>query len=230
MNMEMKKLIAIIATAGVFFTAARLLLVENPWGTPVLAALWGAAGTAALLYWPRKGCVQLLSLCWLCVVLYGIAALELAGCAEVREEDAYMPGPVSLLIFLSVPFFLVLLPIAVYFLRSIYRDHMRTVLEEAVLAATDPLAGPEDGAMEKALQLLKQGTPADYIADALVSRDELVFQAVETPNPQAVANALELLPLLAKAGAGISRDSLDSAKYNCPPAIQAELQKLPLTP
>ena len=84
--------------------------------------------------------------------------------------------------------------------------------------------------MEKALRLLKQGIPADYIADALVSRDELVFQAVDTPNPQAVANAVKLLPLLAQAGAGISRDSLDSAKYNCPPAIQAELQKLPLTP
>ena len=226
----MKKLISIAATAVIFYIVGCLLLVEGSTAHPALAALWGATGTAALQYWPRRGWLQLLSLCWLCVLLYGIAALELAGCAEVKDTEAYMPPASMVLIFISIPFLLVLVPIGVFIMRSAYRDHMRSVLEETVLAATDPLHGPTEGALERAHELLTRGTPVDYIIDSMVERDELVFEAVETPNRQAVENALELLPLLARAGATISQESLDSARYNCPPDLQKELQKLPLAP
>lgn len=226
----MKQIIAIIATGLLFFTIGQVLLVQDAMSHPIHAALWGAVGTAALLYWPRRSTMQLLSLCWLCILLYGIALMMLVGCAEVRDPEAYMPGAGSMLIFISIPFLMVLLPIGVLFVRTAYRDHMRTVLEEAVLAATDPQNGPTNGAREKALRLLAEGISADYIPDAMVERDELVFEAVETPHPQAVANAVELLPHLAKAGAHITQASLDTAKYNSPPAIQAELQKFPITP
>lgn len=226
----MKKLISIAATGVIFYIGGWLLLVEGSTAHPATAALWGAAGTAALLYWPRRGGLQLLSLCWLCVLLYGIAALALADCAEVKDTEANMPPASMVLIFFSIPFLLVMVPMGAFILRSAYRDHMRSVLEEAVLAATDPLRGPTEGALEQARELLTRGTPVDYIVDSMVERDELVFEAVETPNRQAVENALELLPLLARAGATISQESLDSARYNCPPDLQKELQKLPLAP
>lgn len=226
----MKKVIAIIATGAIFLAAAYLLLAEDSAAHPLLAALYGAAGTAALLYWPRKGCLQLLSLCWLCILLYGMALLELATCTTVYSTVVYTPSSAEILILMSIPFLLVMLPICTYYMRAYYYEHMRGELEDAVLAATDPLDGPTEGALEKARKLLTKGIPADDIPDALVARDELVFEAIGTPNAQAVANTLELLPLLAKAGATISRDSLKSAKYNCPLSIQAELEKLPVTP
>ncbi len=225
----MNKLIAIIATGVIFYAGGYMLQVEGAFAQPLHAALWGATGTAALLYWPRRGTLQLISLCWLCVLLYGMAALAVAGCAEVRQEENLMPSAGSLLIFVSIPFLLVMVPLGVLFIRSMYRDHMRTLLEEAVLAATDPLDGPTEGAMAKAQELLARGTPVDYIADAMVERDELLFEAVDTPNPQAVANAIELLPQLAAAGATISQTSLDSARYNCPPSLLKELSKFPLS-
>ena len=128
----------------------------------------------------------------------------------------------------ATPFLMVLVPIVVIFFRAAYRDHMRTVLEEAVLAATDPLVGPESGAMEKALLLLNKGTCADFIPDAMVDRDESKFEAVDTPDAEAIRNATELIPLLGKAGAYISEDALKSARYNCPPSIQEALSKLPI--
>ncbi len=225
----MKQLGIIVTALSAYGLGCLLLVPGADTAQPMRAALWGAVGTAVLLYWPRSSILQVVTLCWLSLVLYGMSALELAGCTAGRAADAYMPSAPTLLIFITVPFLLILLPMGVLFLRSAYRDHMRGELEEAVLAAIDPLHGPQEGAQQKARRLLAKGTRADYIADAIVDIYELYFEAMESPNPQAVANALELLPLLAKAGAGITQNNLDSAKYNCPPAIQAELQKLPVT-
>ena len=212
---------------GIFIFASAALFFALGWyfgsESPLLSALWGAAGTAALLYWPRRSLLQVLSLCWLCILLYAVAAI----CTTPREVG-YMPGGITMAVLFAVPFLMVLVPIVVIFFRAAYRDHMRTVLEEAVLAATDPLVGPESGAMEKALLLLNKGTCADFIPDAMVERDELVFEAVDTPDSEAVQNAIQLIPLLGKAGAYISEDALKSARYNCPPSIQEALSKLPI--
>lgn len=225
----MKKMLAIIATAIICFAAGQFLMVAGAdTGLPVQAALWGAVGTAVLLYWPRRTILQLLSLCWLCIVLYGVAGSAIADCRVSKEPEQYLPSSGTMVIFFSIPFLLVLVPIGVFFIRSAYRDHMRSELEEAVLAATDPLHGPEPGAMQKACRLLARGTRADYIPEAMVARDELFFEAVGTPHKEAVDNAVYLIPLLGGAGATINQETLQSAGYNCPPAIQAELNKLPL--
>lgn len=227
---SMKKVLAIIATALLCFVVGQLRLVEGADASqPAVAALWGAAGTAVLLYWPRRTTLQLLSLCWLCIVLYGVAGSAIADCRVAREAENYLPSPGTMIFFFSLPFLLVLIPIGVFFIRSAYRDHMRSELEEAVLAATDPLHGPEPGAMEKACRLLARGTRADYIPEAMVARDELFFEAVGTPHKEAVTNAVYLIPLLGGAGATINQETLKSAAYNCSPAIQAELNKLPLS-
>lgn len=213
------KAIFIFATAVLFFALGWYCGSE----APLQSALWGAAGTAVLLYWPRRSLLQVLSLCWLCILMYSVAAFALSP-----REEGYMPGAIAMAVLFATPFLMVLVPIVVIFFRAAYRDHMRTVLEEAVLAATDPLAGPESGAMEKALVLLNKGTCADFIPDAMVDRDELVFEAVNPPDSQAIRNAVELIPMLGKAGAYISEDALESARYNCPPAIQEALSKLPI--
>lgn len=225
----MKKVLAIIATALLCFVVGQLRQVEGADASlPAVAALWGAVGTAAILYWPRRTTLQLLSLCWLCILLYGVAFSAIADCTVPQSEENYLPSSGTMLIFFAIPFLMVLLPIGVFFARSAYRDHMRSELEEAVLAATDPLQGPEPGAMDKACNLLARGTRADYIPEAMVARDELYFQAIGTPHQEAVDNAVRLIPLLAAAGASITQDTLNSSKYNCPPAIQAELNKLPV--
>lgn len=213
------KAIFIFASAALFFALGWYSGME----APMQPALWGAVGTSVLLYWPRRSVMQVISLCWLCVLLYGVAAFSVTP-----REEGYMPSGAAMIVLFAVPFLMVLVPIVVIFFRAAYRDHMRTVLEEAVLAATDPLAGPESGAMEKALVLLNKGTCADFIPDAMVDRDELVFEAVNTPDSEAIRNAVELIPMLGKAGAYISEDALKSARYNCPPAIQEELNKLPV--
>lgn len=213
------KVIFIFASAVLFFTLGLYCGSE----APLLPAIWGAVGTSVLLYWPHRSVLQVLSLCWLSILLYAVAAI----CTTPREEG-YMPGAITMSVLFAVPFLMVLVPIVVIFFRAAYRDHMRTVLEEAVLAATDPLVGPESGAMEKALELLQKGTCADFIPDAMVDRDEIVFEAVDTPDAEAVRNATELIPLLGKAGAYISEDALESARYNCPPSIQEALSKLPI--
>ena len=212
---------------GIFIFASAVLFFALGWycgsEAPLQSSLWGAAGTAVLLYWPRRSVLQVLSLCWLCVLLYGVAAFSVAP-----REEGYMPSGPEMTVLFAVPFLMVLVPIVVIFFRAAYRDHMRTVLEEAVLAATDPLIGPENGAMERALHLLNKGTCADFIPDAMVDRDEIKFEAVDTPNSEAVQNAIQLIPLLGKAGAYISEDALKSARYNCPPSIQEALSKLPI--
>ena len=226
----MNRKIAAIVITGLCFLALGFLLLADGASTslPFHATLWGAAGTAVLVYWPRKSKLQLLSLCWLCILLYSIAAIFLVDCSEPVIEDAYMPNITGMFILMAIPFLMALLPIPVLLLRSAYRDHMRTVLEEAVLAATDSLQGPAPGAMDKALHLLRKGIPAHYIPDAIVQRDEDNFEALGTPDPEAVANELKLIPMLAAAGASISQVALDSAKYNCPPAVQEALKQLPV--
>ena len=224
-----RKIAAIVITGLCFLGLGLLLRAEGVSAALRFhAALWGAAGTAAIVYWPRKGKLQIVALCWLCILLYSIATIFLVDCSEPVVEDAYMPNITSMFILMAIPFLMALLPIPVLMIRSAYRDHMRTVLEDAVLAATDSLRGPEPGAMAKALQLLRKGIPADYIPDAMVQRDEYDFEALSTPNPEAVANELKLIPMLAAAGASISKDALDSAKYNCPPAVQEALKQLPV--
>ncbi len=222
------KVAAIIIVGLLFLGMGHLLLVDGADASlPMQAALWGAACAGVVLYWPHRTTIQLLSLCWLGIALCSIAGLALADCSVPKDEVAELPGATSMLIFLSVPFLMVLTPLVVFAIRSAYRDHMRTILEENVLAATDTLHGPVTGAMEKAMQLLSTGTRADFIADAMVQRDEENFEAITTPNPEAIENALALIPLLGINGATITQDSLDSAKYNCQPSVQAALRQLP---
>lgn len=165
---------------------------------------------------------QLVLLCWLGLLLVAVVFLLLSP----WEPGDYVQ-PFALIVIVFLPILMVLLPVVALLVRTAARDHMRTVLEEAVLAATDPLTGPEAGAMEKALRLLNNGTCADYIPDAMVARDELKFEAVDTPHPEAVQNALELIALMEQSGTCISAGSLASARYNCSPAIQEALGKLP---
>lgn len=219
-----RKIISIVIIGLVVLILSSLLTSGEHVHAALQAALWAAAGTAVLAYWPRSNTWQIISLCWLSILLYAMAAFS-----AIFPKQAQSDYPIGedVLIFICIPFLMVMLPFVVLMLRSAYRDHMRSILEETVLAATDSLHGPAIGAVEKARELLAKGTCADYIPDAMVARDEQYFEAISTPHPEAVRNALELLPLLNKAGAGISQQSLDSAKYNCPPAIQQELQKLP---
>lgn len=222
------KVAAIIIVGLLFLGMGHLLLVDGAdTSLPMQAAVWGAACAGVVLYWPHRTTLQLLSLCWLGIALCGIAGLALADCSVPKEEAAELPSKTSMLIIFTIPFLMVLIPLVVFTIRSAYRDHMRSVLEESVLAATDTLHGPVVGAMEKAMQLLSDGTRADFIADAMVQRDEENFEAINTPNPEAIENALALIPLLGVAGATITQDSLDSAKYNCPPSIQEALRQLP---
>ena len=225
---ENMKVVSIIIVGLLLLGTGHLLLVDGAdTSLPMQAALWGAACAGVVLYWPRRTAMQLLSLCWLGIVLCSIAGLALADCSVPKDEITDLPSKTSMLIFLAIPFLMVLLPLVVFTIRAAYRDHMRTILEESVLAATDTLHGPVVGAMEKALQLLSDGTRADFIADAMVQRDEENFEAITTPNPEAIENALVLIPLLGAAGATITQDSLDSAKYNCQPSVQSALQQLP---
>lgn len=226
--LENMKVVSIIIVGLLFLGMGHLLLVDGAdTSLPMQAALWGAACAGVVLYWPHRTTLQLLSLCWLGIALCSIAALALADCSVPSDEISDLPSSMSLLIILTVPFLMVLLPLVLFTIRSAYRDHMRTILEESVLAATDTLHGPVVGAMEKALQLLSDGTRADFIADAMVQRDEDNFEAITTPNPEAIENALVLIPLLGNAGATITQDSLESAKYNCQPSVQAALRQLP---
>lgn len=102
-------------------------------------------------------------------------------------------------------------------------------LTTAVLAATDPLHGPQEGAMAAALELLRSGALAQGTADEMVRRDEIFFEAVNIPHPAAVANAVQLIHLLAEAGDTLSEAAAHSALYNCPPPVQEALRTLPLT-
>lgn len=222
-----RKIISIAMTGLVFFNIAYIHGAGENAADSLQAALWGAAGAGVMCYWPRRSVLQIISLCWLGILLFGFGVLSIIHSKLPSEAPRDYPNAEEMLFVMSVPFLMVILPFVVLTIRSAYRDHMRTVLEEAVLAATNPLSGPEEGAMEKARRLLKKGTYAAYIPDAMVERDELLFEAVDTPNPQAVKNAQELLPLLGKAGASISQAALDSSRYNCPPVIQEELKKLP---
>lgn len=100
---------------------------------------------------------------------------------------------------------------------------MPTTLIQAVLSATDPLHGPAHGALERALFLLQQGTNAAGCLNLMVERDECYFEAIDSPHPAAIANAVTLIPLLFKNGDSLSPVSAQCAKYNCPPAIQHAL-------
>lgn len=171
---------------------------------------------------PRLSVLQFVLRCELGLLLAAFVFLLLSP----WKQGDYVP-PFALIIVVTLPILMVLLPAVALFVREAARDHMRTVLEEAVLTATDPLTGPEAGAMEKALELLNNGTCADYIPDAMVERDELKFEAVGTPHPEAVQNALKLIALMEQSGTCISANALASARYNCPPAIQEALGKLP---
>ena len=189
-------------------------------------ALWGATGTAALLYWPRNDKWQIAALCWLLILLYGTALIGLITAIHPTAFGYLQPGGTMMLVLITVPFLLVLIPSAINILRAARLSQQHRRLEIYVLAATDTLNGPSPGAMKKALQLLAHGAEVGNIADAMVTRDEIYFEAVRTPHPEALANTLILLPLLAAAGGTITQDSLDSARYNCPVSVQQELCRL----
>lgn len=99
-------------------------------------------------------------------------------------------------------------------------------LLNAALAATDPLKGPEAGALQVALRLLQAGTEPHGIINAMVERDECCFEATEQRSPAAIAaveNAVTLIPLLAAAGDKPSPEARASARYNCAPQVQKSL-------
>lgn len=102
-------------------------------------------------------------------------------------------------------------------------------LQAAVLAATDPLHGPVVGAMQRALLLLQHGADPRGTIDAMIERDECFFESTDQNSPayqSAVANEIILIQMLANAGATLSRESYDSARYNCAPCVQTVLRSI----
>lgn len=220
------KLSGVVATWIIIFAADSLLSgSEVGFVHPMQTAMWGATGTAVLLYWPRNDKWQIAALCWLIILLYGTALIGLAGTIHPDLFGVLQPSSATMLVLITIPFFLVMIPFAINTLRAARLAQQNRLLEISVLAATDPLNGPAPGAMEKALRLLARGTNAGNIADAMVARDEDFFEAIREPHPQALTNTLILLPLLAAAHGTITQQSLDSARYNCPVSMQQELRR-----
>ena len=101
------------------------------------------------------------------------------------------------------------------------------VLLESVLQATDPLHHHGDAPLKRAVELLHAGANARGCLQAMVELHELYFEATDVSSAtyeQALRNALLLVPMLLRAGDVVTRQMLQSAKYNCAPEITALLQ------
>ncbi len=110
-------------------------------------------------------------------------------------------------------------------------EYNRNLLDHIVLQATDPIAPEADAPLHEIRTLIEMGADATHTLTHMVELDELCFEYTEhntQEHAQAVSNAIEIIPLLLAAGAGITREALDSAKYNCDPAIQQLLRTAPL--
>lgn len=110
-------------------------------------------------------------------------------------------------------------------------EYNRNLLDHIVLQATDPIAPEADAPLHEIRTLIEMGADATHTLTHIVKLDELCFEYTEhntQEHAQAVSNAIEIIPLLLEAGAGITREALDSAKYNCDPAIQQLLRTAPL--
>lgn len=108
-----------------------------------------------------------------------------------------------------------------------------TALQTAVLAATDPIHLPQGEPMAVVYLLLQNGASAKGCLDAMVEQHELDFEATDPQSAvyqAAVQRATELIPQLAAAGDTIGSAALDSARYNCDPAIQRVLAQVKQTP
>lgn len=110
-------------------------------------------------------------------------------------------------------------------------EYNRNLLDHIVLQATDSVAPEADNPLHEIQMLIEMGADATQTLTHLVEQDELCFEYTEhhtQEHAKAVANAVEIIPLLLKAGACITREALDSAKYNCAPAIQHLLRTAPV--
>lgn len=108
----------------------------------------------------------------------------------------------------------------------------RNLLDCVVLQAVHPLCPAQRNALPVIDALLGAGADASRTLDHIVDLHELCFEATAqatSPYRQAVNHATAIIPHLINAGAVISRDSLDSAKYNCDPRIQKLLEKATVT-
>lgn len=110
-------------------------------------------------------------------------------------------------------------------------EYNRNLLDHIVLQATDPIAPEADAPLHEIRTLIEMGADATHTLTHMVELDELCFEYTEhntQEHAQAVSNAIEIIPLLLEAGACITREALDSAKYNCDPTIQQLLRTAPL--
>ncbi len=110
-------------------------------------------------------------------------------------------------------------------------EYNRNLLDHIVLQATDPIAPEAAAPLHEIRTLIEMGADATHTLTHMVELDELCFEYTEhntQEHAQAVSNAIEIIPLLLEAGAGITREALDSAKYNCDPVIQQLLRTAPL--
>lgn len=110
-------------------------------------------------------------------------------------------------------------------------EYNRNLLDHIVLQATDPITPEAVAPLHEIRTLIEMGADATYTLTHMVELDELCFEYTEhntQEHAKAVANAIEIIPLLLEAGAAITREALDSAKYNCVPAIQQLLRTAPL--
>lgn len=108
-----------------------------------------------------------------------------------------------------------------------------TAIQLAVLAATDTIHPQQGDTMQIVQLLLQNGADASGCLNAMVEQHELYFEATDQHSSiysAAVSNATALIPKLAAAGDTISKEALDSARYNCDPTIQQALQEVPVTP
>lgn len=110
-------------------------------------------------------------------------------------------------------------------------EYGRNLLDHIVLQATDPISPEAENPLGIIRHLLALGADASRTLIHMVALDELCFEYTEHGTQEftlSVNNAVEIIPLLIQAGARISQDALDSAKYNCAPAIQQLLRQAPL--
>lgn len=112
-------------------------------------------------------------------------------------------------------------------------EYNRNLLDHIVLQATDPIAPEADAPLHEIRTLIEMGADATHTLTHIVKQDELCFEYTEHNSQEyakAVTNAVEIIPLLLDAGACITREDLESAKYNCDPSIQRLIQFASLIP
>lgn len=112
------------------------------------------------------------------------------------------------------------------------RDELgRNLTDCMILMATNPLGAEVENPLPIIRKMIEAGADVSQTLDHMVNLHELYFEATTQESPaykQAVSNATAIIPELIQAGAGISQEAWDSAKYNCAPRIQELLAMAPI--